>query len=262
MKQKNVLILISVIVFVFFMIGGVGIALAVQVGRNLQNRVDVDNETPEIVDVQQEAIIEELTSENGETEEEIASLDTTMDDPEMVEEPTSDPEPAPAPQPTIVAEQYTNQFFPGFELNYNSTWKFTTVTEPSYLDGIVNRTILLEKGGTTMTFKFMPAPAFGGGCGVPDRGPETPFVSFFNANGTYLSRYNAYEDGDYYARGDQENYYDCKPMTQFWIQSSIDVPEEEAQFYYDSKLSFLMSVTVKGAEHVFEADEIIKNSRF
>lgn len=219
--------------------------------------------TDENVSESENVLLDELQINTLDTSQEVDfQSDDSAASPEILpNEITPNPVQLPASEGPI-AQSYTNEFFPGFSINYDSSWKFDTQTQASGFSGLLKRTITLTKGGTTLTFNFGPSTYYGG-CGRFDRGPESPFVSFNNQKGTFLSRYNAYEDGDFYSAGNYDAYYDCPYYGTFQIPTVIT-----SQAYADAfgngstNVPYDMKVRVKGAEFVFEADEIIKNSVF
>ena len=194
------------------------------------------------------------------------ALDELEDQVEVVEqeiqqESAQEPAEIQTPEaPVVQPQSYTNPFFPGFAINYPSDWLFNTVTAPSSEQGLLKRTVTLTKGSTVLTFSFFPEYNYA--CQSRERGPEFPFTGFVNARGKYISRYNAYEDGDYYAQGEGSFYYDCvKQYGAFSVPTNIQ-NDESLSYYGPSYRYYNMNILVKGAEFVQEADQIVANSSF
>jgi hypothetical protein len=181
-------------------------------------------------------------------------------------EPEPEPQPAPQPTPTVNPQQYRNPFFTFFQINYNDSWAFNTVTFPSQFSGLLERRITLTKGSTTITFYF--TPPYVSGCGPFNEPPEAPFVA--NINGTSFSRYDFGAGGDIYIQSNSPSYVkgctlaaineiDTSIVNQGftnYARSSFSIDVLSA----DGTMKYWAFVSVKGAEHVFEADQIIANS--
>lgn len=179
------------------------------------------------------------------------------------------PMPEPADGTTLRAnltqldqETYTNQYLPSLKIAYPADWKFTTTTRRSFYPGLLERDIVLVKGATTITYSSKPYRS--GECILPEGVKEVnPLLA--NINGSEIHRYDfPVRRGDYYASGDQLSKF-CYYSTAFRLPSTITNPNfaeinKDDVMLDNEEVEFLLTVDVKGAQHVFEADGIVVES--
>lgn len=240
-KNQQIILLIISTIIVFVIVAG----LTAFVMNVLQNTTD--NDTMETNSDE----IENLVSQDTTTEDTIEVANPEESQPESTENVEAKPKQL----------SYTNDFFPLSEINYDDSWEFNTTTQPSRYDGIVDRTILLTKGDTTLT--FVTQPPFPAGCGpFIDEDPIEPVKK--SVEGSQFDRYDLGAQGNVYVRNNILGpiYESCALSFNVFIRSNIEYEQLSEYYGPDGGVIFWMNITVEGSEYIDEADEIIANSVF
>jgi hypothetical protein len=159
---------------------------------------------------------------------------------------------------------YTNQYYPNLNIRYDDSWTFETSTKASVYDDLLNRTITLNKGATTLEFELEPsAPQ---GCGRDDIFELTNRIMItdtieraqFNSQTVYRLKSAGLE-------GDSDRV--CYIGNFILVQTNIDptqVPIYARVNGTDSNVEYYMEVTIDSNDQnlIAEADQIIRQSSF
>jgi hypothetical protein len=158
--------------------------------------------------------------------------------------------------PKVETQTYTNPYFPNLKVVYDKSWKFSTSTQDSSVKGIVNRTIILNKGATSLKFELKPS--LESGCGVPED-MKKPLLK--NVKGSKFNRFDFGVGGDVYTSKSDTIYLSCPLSFINIVQSSISADDFPNPFYSKGqKYPFELIASVKGAQYLDEADQIIADS--
>ena len=247
---------------VVLIIGGVGITATVY--QNQQEKVAVSKQKTE--SQKNENTIDQSISDDVDEDAKTETLDVIKDEgntfdkqklEEKDEDTTAKEEPKEIPQSQPARRNYTNPYFPGFNVAYDDTWTFNTSTNSLAdvgLDNLVTRETTLSKGNTTI--KIFTFPAFITGCGGEDR-KVTQFTS--NLNNSGLARYDTRDGkGDFYASANTLQTEYC--YLSRYLRIKTNIKGENLTNPNDPNVEYWAYVLVEGAEYLNEADQIIGNS--
>jgi hypothetical protein len=158
---------------------------------------------------------------------------------------------------TVKTKTYTNQYFPDFKLVYPEDWKFETGTSESYIKGLLNRTIKLNKNGTEI--KIVTGIIGSGGDVACMKSDDQVSIN------DKIKRYNY---ADFVSYSPKDNTNDC-----FKIMSDINASEfplfkefrtsNGTQPYKNAtKVEYVSIISTNNKNYLPEIDQIISQSSF
>lgn len=164
---------------------------------------------------------------------------------------------------SIALQTYKNQYFPNFELNYDSDWKVENTTVASAYPGLLIRNINFSKAGKSFNLKLYPLPL--SGCG----GTE-PIISQKKDVGSGIFRVTVEFDNTsstYYTKA--PNSATC-PLDNRIVSniSAADIPKYAEFFGKDKFVNYIFDVELISpsesapVSEYIEIDKIISQSKF